>query len=450
MADKISQYEDTVAEFVQKQRGCFVVLSQDQSFLSILRTVLTKDMALVAADLIIPVQEAAMLTKTIKHAEKLYMSPFLFIERSFKGQDTTPLINQLKTAFPKLFIIVLSIDVERHRIMYLHELGVDNFIAKPVSASTIIEKLAFTIKPQSKFGELIDKAKAHLEEGQPEKAKELSEQILELKPGSAAGLMVLGDAECAMGKTKAAKEAYLEASRNADLYLEPLRKLARLAERVGDLEEALGYLEKLDKLSPLNSERKIDMGEINLELGNDNRAEQLFNAAITQISNDAMDHIAALAAQIAKIYEKDDPERAVNYFRKALDAKTRNFTREDMRLFNRLGVALRRQGKWEEAISEYRRALEIDPQDDTIYYNMGMAYVEADNLLDALECMEKALSLNPELPRASAGVAYNLGLVMFKNARRAEAKRCFKIALEQDPNLAAAKQALKKLETIPL
>lgn len=170
-----------------------------------------------------------------------------------------PVIGQLKAAFPKLLIVALTIDVERHRIMYLHELGVDNFIAKPASAGTIIEKLAFTIKPQSKLGELIDKAKNYLDARRPEKAKDVAAKILELKPSSAAGLMVLGDAKSALGRTK---EAYLEASRNADLYLEPLRKLAQLAERVGDLEEALGYLEKLDKLSPLNSELKLTWGKL--------------------------------------------------------------------------------------------------------------------------------------------------------------------------------------------
>lgn len=57
--------------------------------------------------------------------------------------------------------------------------------------------MAFTIKPQSKLGQLIDTAKAYLADGNPEKAKQTSLEILEMKPGSAAGLMVLGDAELA-------------------------------------------------------------------------------------------------------------------------------------------------------------------------------------------------------------------------------------------------------------
>ena len=443
---RVSQFENTVVDFVKNQRGCFITLTQDQAFLSILRKVLTKDLALGGADMLIPVLEDAKVSKTIAQAEKLNMYPFLFIERYFNGQDTTPIIKQLGELFPKLFIVVLTVEIAKHRVMYLHELGVDNFIAKPVSAATIIEKLAFTIKPQSKLGELIDEAKSHLEAGEPARAKALAAEILGLKPGSAAGLMVLGDAEYAMNNTAGAREAYLEASRNADLYLEPLRKLADLSEGMGDLEGALGYLEKLDGMSPLNSERKIDMGEINLELGYDERAQYFFDAAITQVSNTAMEHIAELAERVAKIYENRDPVRAEMYFRKALDAKTKNLTREDMRLFNHLGVSLRKQGKWQDAIMEYKRALQIDPKDSSIHYNMGMAYVEGESLMDALHSMEKAVALNPDLALTSSGVAYNMGLVFMKNNRQDVARQCFEAALSQDPGLDAARKALKKLQ----
>ena len=165
-----------------------------------------------------------------------------------------------------------------------------------------------------------------------------------------------------------------------------------------------------------------------------------------RLASNSAQHIAELAAQIAKIYEKENPARAEAYIRKALNAKSKNLTREDMRLFNKLGVALRKQGKWQEAVVEYQRALEVDPQDDTIYYNMGMAYAEAENFSDALKCMEKALSFNPDLPYVAPGVAYNVGMVMFKSARRAEAKRCFEAALEQNPNFEPGKQALKNLQ----
>ncbi|MBQ4132512.1 MAG: tetratricopeptide repeat protein [Desulfovibrionaceae bacterium] len=443
---KVIQFEKTVIDFIKNQRGCFIVLTHDQAFMSVMRTVITKDLGLVGDDLLIPLQEPNLLTKIVMQAEEQKKTPLLFIERNINGQESAMLINQLRNAFPKLLIIVLTVEIEKYSLMYLHEMGANNFIAKPVSALTIIEKLAFTIKPQTKLGELIDTAKAHLTKGEPERAKQLAAEILEMKPGSAAGLMVLGDAECALGNTQAAKKAYLEASNNADLYLEPLRKLAQLAERIGELEEALGYLEKLDALSPLNSERKIEMGELSLELGDEDAAQQLFEAAITQISNAALEHIALLAERIGGIYEKRDPVKAENYYRKALSSKTKNLTREDMRLFNRLGVSLRRQGKWQEAIDEYKRALQIDDRDSGLLYNMGMAYMEGGVGKEAQRCMEKAISADENVLYTSSGVAYNMGVVFMKNNESERAKQCFEAALKQDPNMEAARKALNRLQ----
>lgn len=76
----------------------------------------------------------------------------LFLERKMNGQDLSFLVNQIKQAYNKLRIIILTSDVQRDRLMLLHEVGADNFIAKPVSVNTLIEKMAFTLKPQSKLG----------------------------------------------------------------------------------------------------------------------------------------------------------------------------------------------------------------------------------------------------------------------------------------------------------
>lgn len=118
--------------------------------------------------------EPSQLLKVLKSAEEAGQRPIMFVERSIQGRDLSFMVRQFKAAYPSLYIIVLTIDVEKQRIMYLHEVGADNFIAKPVSANTIIEKLAFTLKPQTKLGQVIDIAKSLLRQGQPEKARQLA------------------------------------------------------------------------------------------------------------------------------------------------------------------------------------------------------------------------------------------------------------------------------------
>lgn len=442
---KDSQYESTIINFVQKDQGCFIVVSDDQAFSGALRAVLHKQLALASPSVLSIISDHAQILKVLKNADDGKRRPLLVMERILDGQDMTFMVKQLKTAFPRLLIIMLTVDVERRRIMYLHEMGADNFIAKPVSLQTIIEKLAFTIRPQTQLGVLIDSAKEFLEDNRPERAKLTALEILDMKPGSAAGLMVLGDAELALGNADAAKQAYQEASDNAALYMEPLRKLAALAEQTGDMEECLGYLEQLDAMSPLNSDRKVNMGEINLNLGNEDKAQSLFEAALNQSTKDAMDRLGTLAERVAAIYAGKNPERAEQFLRKALMVKQKQLTRDDIRIFNQLGISLRQQGKWREAAEEYMRALEIAPDDAGLYFNLGMACAEGDAVRDARKNMEKALELNPDLPRVSAAVAYNMGMVFIKCGARDKARLCLEIALELKPNMKQAQKALAEL-----
>jgi tetratricopeptide (TPR) repeat protein len=257
--------------------------------------------------------------------------------------------------------------------------------------------------------------------------------------------MVLGDAQLALGEADAAREAFAQAALNADLYLEPLRRLASLAENEGDFEQCLEYLDRLDQLSPLNIDRKIDMGRINLELGNDVKAERLFGSALEQVSRDAMGQVGNLAERIAAVYSERDPGKAESFLRRALNAKRNYLTRDDLRLFNQLGVNLRRQGKWRDAVAEYRRALAIAADEVTIHYNMGMAYSEGGMHRDAKLCMDKALSLDEKLALVSPNVACNLGMVYLRGGLRDRARRFFEDALDQNPDMERAHKALESM-----
>ncbi len=159
------QYEDTVIDFVKNQKGHFLAVTDDQAFLSVLRTVLTKDLALTSPDLLNWIPEPSQLLKEFRKADEASPNSVVFMERMIHGQDLTFLVRQLKLAYPKVYIVVVTVEIEQARLMYLHEVGADNFITKPVSANTIIEKLAFTLKTQSKLGQVLDLAKGLLARG---------------------------------------------------------------------------------------------------------------------------------------------------------------------------------------------------------------------------------------------------------------------------------------------
>jgi tetratricopeptide (TPR) repeat protein len=439
---KVAAYEKTVAEFLRKQQGFFTLMTDDQSFIKLFRSVLVGRLGFAADNAFLTLQNTEKLFKIIKERDTGGYRTFVVIERLFRGRDMTPRIREIKESFPRSPVLVLTMGVERDRIVYLHEVGADNFIARPVSSDTLVEKAAFTLKPQTELAQAIDAAKSLLQAGRPEQARQAAGSILALKPSSAAGLMVLGDAEAALGNTDAAKQAFRQAAEGSGLYLEPLRKLAALSESTGALEECLCYLEQLDTLSPLNLERKIGMGELNLQLGRNEQAQVLFEYVVDQAAKEAMDIMVSMAERIASIYAAKDPPRSEFFLRKALAVKQEVYTLEDLRIFNQLGINLRRQGKWREAVTEYKRALQIAPDDAGLHYNLGMAYAQGEQMADAARCAEKALALNAGFAGISDTVAFNIGYVLLKNGRKDKAKECLETARRLNPANTAAARAL--------
>jgi predicted O-linked N-acetylglucosamine transferase (SPINDLY family) len=61
-----------------------------------------------------------------------------------------------------------------------------------------------------------------------------------------------------------------------------------------------------------------------------------------------------------------------------------------------MGIALQDQGKLEEAIASYEKALSLKPDDASAYNNMGIALQDQGKLEEAIASYEKALSLKPD------------------------------------------------------
>ncbi len=440
---KNKQYEQSVIDYLNN-KGHLVCITDDAQFTTLLRTTILKQLGQ-NADVLTATSDPDQALRIIREVSGHKAMPLVFLERMVSGKDMGFMVRQIKNAFPDLRIIMLTNEAERQRLVLLHEIGADNFITKPISINGLIEKMAFTIKPQGKLGQLIELARSLVAQGNPQQALKVCKQLLEIKSNSAAAFLVIGDAFRALGKLERARDAYEEASRNAEMYLEPLRRLADLHGQMGDTVKRLYYLERLDQLSPLNVERKVDMGEIQLALGNEEAAGQLFETAVTLATKEALRYIGEVASRVAAIYAEKNPEQAEKFLRRALDAKGAYLSKEDIGTFNRLGILLRNQGKWKEALVEYQKALKVAPDDENLYYNMGMACAEGKEFREAQVHMLKAMAINPDLPRAATSIAYNIALVFGQNGDKKRAVECLNIALECDPEFEPARKALERM-----
>lgn len=442
---KNKQYDEDVREFVALQNGVFLVVSTDGLFNKNLRGTLLRHLT-IKDECVHNIATIEELHKEIKLHRSKDHTLLVFIERELNGRNTSDLIRYLKSDYKnEVFVVVLTTEVERDKLVLLHELGADNIITKPISPDTLIEKIAFTVKPRGQIGELMDKGRLSLDTGNPLEAAKIAKQVLEIKPNSPSGLLLMGDALRGMGKRDDALRAYTQAEKGARLFLEPLKKIAALHHEEGNTAEELRFLERLDKLSPLNVDRKVDIGTGYIKLGDAEKAKLAFDQAVRIATKEALDAVSRVTQSIALRCMEIAPELSEQYLRQALNTRKNMLDRSDIETFNRLGLMLRRQGKWQEAIAEYRRALKISPDDGGLYYNISMAYTEGRQYIEAYQHLDRALTLQPDLWRTSEAICYNIATVCRRYGKKDQAVAYLKKALELNPDYFKAQSLLEEI-----
>lgn len=440
------KHQAVVREFFAKANGHILCVSDDQTFVALLRSTI-KSLALNKGGLMDLYPDPSKVLKAINEDLAAKRMPALFIERAMSGTgETNFLIKQFRESFPELRIFAMTTNTDKGRLMLLHESGVDNILVKPISAVDLMEKMAASLRPPSPIKQLLNKARSFIARNIGMDALKITKKVLEVKPDSAAGYVVMGDALRLAGDQDKAQAAYERATKHSENYMEPLQKLADLAKEKNNLDMQYEYLKRLDELSPLNSQRKMEMAEVQMARGNTDAAKELFDGAMNRTFKDAMASVAAVAEKIAMSLQESDPAQAEKYLRKCLDLKGDDLTIDDLSTFNQLGISLRRQGKPFEAIKEYQRALKIAPNSGEIYYNMSMAYFENKEKETAIRAMLKAFQINPALPNASANIAFNMGKVFATGITKDKAKGCLQIAVDMDPDFTQAKELLAKLK----
>ena len=64
--------------------------------------------------------------------------------------------------------------------------------------------------------------------------------------------------------------------------------------------------------------------------------------------------------------------------------------------YNDTGINYRVSGDIDKAITSYRKAISLSPNDEHLYYNIARAYIEKGKKKDAEECIGQALVVNPK------------------------------------------------------
>ena len=126
-------------------------------------------------------------------------------------------------------------------------------------------------------------------------------------------------------------------------------------------------------------------------------------------------------------------DEAIAQYRKALE-----LNRWDVGAHNNYGAALEKRGEIDEAIAEFQTALGIDPESAEAWKNRGDALLAKGHLDEAAASLREALRFRPDYAEAHN----SLGNVLFRGRRVDEAISEYQRALENQPEYAMAHNGL--------
>jgi len=108
-------------------------------------------------------------------------------------------------------------------------------------------------------------------------------------------------------------------------------------------------------------------------------------------------------------------------------------------LWANLGNTHSKLNQNEQAVEAYQKAIELAPEDPTLYQNMGGLYASMGDTDKARELYQKAVSLSAYGdPRDAAVNYYNMGVTFINSGKSEEAIEALTKALEADPGYAEA------------
>lgn len=142
-----------------------------------------------------------------------------------------------------------------------------------------------------------------------------------------------------------------------------------------------------------------------------------------------------------RAFAAGDLDRAITAYRTAA-----TIAPDDERTFYRLGLALQQRGDYIEAVQAYRKAIAIDPSNKHTHYNLALALAELGALDEAVRHNLLAIRLDPEYVEAHT----NLGAVLLRQGAVPRALEHFRAALRLRPGFPPATRALAAVGTTAL
>jgi tetratricopeptide (TPR) repeat protein/peroxiredoxin len=196
------------------------------------------------------------------------------------------------------------------------------------------------------------------------------------------------------------------------------------------------FFELARRDDPSSAEPYYGLGSVYLEQQKNARARENFERAAKLPANypgtlpRVWNNLGIVAAR------EGSTEEAIGNFRRALEIDP-DFL---IALVN-IGNAYRRQKRWDEAKRALEHSIELSPEDADAYYGLGMVFAELNDTDRAYDLLQKALRTRPDYPEA----LNNLGVLYVRTHRPDDAEKSFRESIRVAPGYDQAYLNLARL-----
>jgi tetratricopeptide (TPR) repeat protein len=193
--------------------------------------------------------------------------------------------------------------------------------------------------------------------------------------------------------------------------------------RVGRLDEAELSLEEATARAPELAEAWFALAEFERRRGDLSAAEAAYRSALERTPRDAEIQTALGDTLVAQGREAEGRALLEQAARAGAGA-------ERWQAHVQLGVLAGQEGRFDEALAEFDRALALDPDAAPAHLNRGKALLQLGRTAEAAEAFGEACRTDPR----SFEAHYNLGVLLLQTGQPAEARPHLRAALELEPD----------------
>jgi tetratricopeptide (TPR) repeat protein len=263
------------------------------------------------------------------------------------GTSILSLVRQDEGDGGKTVIIIYGESITDRVVAKAGRVGVDDILIAPYDDQTFKEQIHKTLYEEldpkiAQAEQLNEKCAELIASGKLDDALDTCNEIIELSD-NAEVYYNLGYILSVRGNFDEALKNFKRATMINNQFAKAYKQMGIIYQKLGKIDEAQQYLERA--------------AEAHMVLNQENEAEEILNAVLT------------------------------------LRPNTTN-------VYNTLGIIYRHQGKLQESVRAYEKAMRVHPNDENILFNLARVYIDLKNVTMAQQSLRKAIAINGQFVAA--------------------------------------------------